>query len=154
MIPQAQDSRTFLMHARKVRDERGSAGIELLITATASMALVLIVVAAGRTVDGKAQANDAAYAAARAASLVSDSAQAVTVGRRAAADALAERGKSCQNLMVSFAGSDFNPGGQVIAEVRCTMSLADTGSLGRALGLKPSTAFSERAVVPIENYRD
>ena len=137
----------------RVRDERGSAGIEILIMATASVALVLIVVAAGRYVDGEAQANDAAYAAARAASLVSNTDQAVNAGRTAAEQALTERGKSCQNLSVSFAGSDFNPGGQVVAEVSCTVSLADTGALGDQLGLKATKVFTERAVVPIETYR-
>ena len=136
------------------RDERGSAGIELLITATASAALVLVVVAAGRYNDGQAQAHDAAYAAARAASLVTNPAEAVTAGRSAAADALANRGKSCQNLSVSFTGSNFTPGGQVIAEVRCTVSLTDTGSVGTQLGLRPKTQFTQRAVVPIEKYRE
>lgn len=137
-----------------MRDERGSAGIELLLMATASVALVLVVVAAGRYNDGQAQAGDAAYAAARAASLVADPAQAVSAGRQAAEDALAERGRSCQNVTVTFAGSDFNPGGQVIAEVACTVSLTDTGSVGTQLGLQPKTRFTERAVVPIESYRD
>lgn len=135
------------------RDERGSAGVETLIMATAALSIVLVVVAAGRYVDGSAQANDAAYAAARAASLESGMDQGAIAGRQAAADALAERGKSCQNLAVSFAGSDFAPGGQVIAEVTCTVNLLDTGALGSQLGLRPRTEFAERAVVPIETYR-
>lgn len=136
-----------------VRDNRGSAGLELLITATASVALVMVVVATGRYIAGPAQANDAAYAAARAASLAPTQAQGIADGRRAATDALADRGKSCQNLTVSFAGSDFNPGGQVVAEVSCTVTLADTGAVGKGLGLRPRTTFTERGVVPIERYR-
>ncbi|WP_341925137.1 TadE family protein [Nocardioides psychrotolerans] len=135
------------------RDERGSAGVETLIMATAALSIVLVVVAAGRYVDGSAQANDAAYAAARAASLESGMGQGTTAGRQAAAKSLAERGKSCQNLTVSFAGSDFTSGGQVVAEVTCTVTLLDTGSLGKQLGLRPNTQFTERAVVPIETYR-
>jgi len=135
------------------RDERGSAGVEMLIMATASLSIVLVVVATGRYVDGSAQANDAAYAAARAASLEPGMDQGAIAGRKAAANALAERGKSCQNLAVSFAGSDFTPGGQVIAEVTCTVNLLDTGDLGSQLGLRPRTEFVERAVVPIETYR-
>lgn len=138
---------------RAGRDERGSTAIETLIMATAAMGLVLLVVAAGRYVDGAAQAHDAAYAAARAASLEPAAGQGIPAGRRAAATSLAERGKSCVNLVVSFAGSDFNPGGQVVAQVRCTVSLLDTGALGRQLGLRPRSAFTERAVVPIESYR-
>jgi Flp pilus assembly protein TadG len=133
--------------------EAGSTAVETLIMATAAMSLVLLVVAAGRYVDGAAQAHDAAYAAARAASLEAAAAQGIPAGRRAAATSLAERGNSCLDLAVSFAGSDFNPGGQVVAQVRCTVSLVDTGSLGRQLGLRPRTAFTERAVVPIERWR-
>ena len=51
--------------------------VETLIMATAAVALVLVVVAAGRYVDGSAQANDAAYAAARAASLQPGTSQAL-----------------------------------------------------------------------------
>lgn len=136
-----------------VRDDRGSAGLELLITATASVALVVVVAATGRYVAGPSQANDAAYAAARAASLAPTQPQGFAAGRRAATDALADRGKSCQSLTVSFAGSDFNPGGQVVAEVSCTVILADTGAVGQGLGLRPRTTFTERAVIPIERYR-
>ena len=59
-------ARVLFVHRR---DERGSSAVETLIMATAAMSLVLIVVASGRYVDASAQANDAAYAAARAASL-------------------------------------------------------------------------------------
>lgn len=143
--------RRIRRHAR--RDERGSAGVELLIMATAALSIVLVVVAAGRFVSGSAQANDAAYAAARAASLELGMDQGTIAGRQAAERALAERGKSCQNLTVSFAGSQFEAGGQVIAEVTCTVNLVDTGTLGAQLGLRPRTDFTERAVVPIETYR-
>ena len=135
------------------RDEQGSSAVETLIMATAAMSLVLIVVAAGRYVDGAAQANDAAYAAARAASLETAPGPGYVAGRQAAARSLAERGKSCQHLQVSFAGTDFTPGGNLIVEVTCTVNLLDTGALGRQLGLQAHRSFTERAVVPIETYR-
>ena len=138
---------------RRRRDERGATAVETLLMATAAMSLVLVVVAAGRHVDGAAQANDAAYAAARAASLQPSMSQGMTAGRQAAAESLSDRGDSCQHLSVSFAGTDFSPGGQVVAEVSCTVSLLDTGALGRQLGLSPTRVFTERAVVPIESYR-
>ena len=138
---------------RAPRDERGSVAVETLIMTTAAIALVIVVVAAGRYVDGSAQVNDAAYAAARAASLQSSEGFAVTAGRQAAVDALSARGKACQHISVSFAGSDFTPGGQVVAQVECTVSLVDTGALGSSLGLAPKGVFTERAVVPIETYR-
>jgi hypothetical protein len=127
--------------------------VETLIMATAAMSLVLIVVASGRYVDGSAQANDAAYAAARGASLEPAQGPAFAAGQRAAERSLAERGKSCQNLQVSFAGTDFTPGGDVTVEVTCTVNLLDTGALGLQLGLEPYRSFTERAVVPIETYR-
>lgn len=147
MTPRAHES-------RRGRGERGSAAVETLVMATAAMGLVLLVVAAGRYVDGAAQANDAAYAAARAASLQPGISEAMEAGRQAAEKSLAERGKSCQHLSVTFAGSDFTPGGQVVAEVSCSTSLLDTGALGDQLGLEPLRVFTERAVVPIETYRD
>lgn len=150
----AQSARRVQLAGRHPRgDERGSAAVETLIMATAALSIVLVVVAAGRYVDGSAQANDAAYAAARAASLEPGMDQGAIAGRQAALRALEERGKSCQNLQVSFAGSDFTPGGQVTAEVSCTVNLIDTGTLGSQLGLRPRTEFVERAVVPIETYR-
>ena len=138
---------------RGPRDERGSTALETLLMTTATLSLVLVVVAAGRYVDAAAQANDAAYAAARAASLEPSMSEGMSAGRQAAEHTLAERGKSCTNLTVSFAGSDFNPGGEVVAEVSCTVSLLDSGGLGRQLGLQPSRVFTETAVVPIETYR-
>lgn len=141
------------MGLRRCRDERGSGGVELLIIATVFVGLVFVVVAVGRHVDGRAQAGDAAYAAARAASLAPRFDTALSVGRTAAQKSLADRGKSCQNLRLSFAGSNLRPGGQVVAEVRCTVTLADTGALGAHLGLRPATTYVERAVVPIEHYR-
>ena len=135
------------------RDEQGSSAIEMLIMASVAMALVLVVVASGRYVDGAAQANDAAYAAARAASLEPAQGSAYAAGRRAAAQSLADRGKSCQSLRVSYAGTHFAPGGDVIVEVTCTVNLLDTGALGRELGLAAHRNFTQRAVVPIETYR-
>jgi Flp pilus assembly protein TadG len=143
----------MLQQLRMRRDARGSTAVETLIMATGAISLVLVVVAAGRYVDGAGQAGDAAYAAARAASLESGAAPGMAAGRSAAVEALAERGKSCQHLQVSFAGSDFTPGGQVVAEVSCTVNLVDTGDLGGQLGLQPSRVFIERAVVPIEQFR-
>ena len=136
------------------RDEHGSTAVETLIMATAAMSLVLIVVAAGRYVDGAAQANDAAYAAARAASLETAPGPGYAAGRQAAARSLAERGKSCQHLQVSFAGTNFTPGGNLIVQVTCTVNLLDTGALGHQLGLQAHRSFTERAVVPIETYRN
>lgn len=141
------------VRSARLRDERGSSAVETLIMATSAMSLVLIVVASGRYVDGSAQANDAAYAAARAVSLETAQGPGYAAGRQAAQDSLAERGKSCQNLQVSFGGTQFTPGGQVVVEVTCTVSLVDTGALGRQLGLQPHRTFTERAVVPIETYR-
>jgi len=152
MLP-AHRCRLLSLGSSRTGNERGSAGLELLILATVSVAMLVVVVAVGRHASGPGQANDAAYAAARAASLEPTERQGVAVGRQAATDALADRGKSCRNLRVTFTGSDFRPGGQVIAEVRCTVTLADTGVVGQLLGLRPQTEFAERAVVPIERHR-
>jgi hypothetical protein len=131
------------------REERGAAAVEMLLMAPLLMAFVLVVVAGGRYTDSRGQVNDAAYAAARAASLESTIEAGQQAGREAAVDALDERGKACVNLEVSFAGTDFQPGGQVQVSVQCRADLRDVVGFG----IPGSKWFSADAVVPIERYR-
>src|SRR5262245_34817447 len=98
-----------------VSTDRGSAAVESVLMAPVLVGLILTVAGGGRFVDARGQVNDAAYAAARAATL--DSGDPVAAGERAAASALAERGKACTRLVVSLSGSRFEPGGQARATV-------------------------------------
>lgn len=131
------------------RDERGYAAVELLAMATVLVGFIVTVVGAGRFVDAMSQVDDAAYAAARAASLESNVEAGQIAGRKAAEDSLADRGKACTRLTVSFAGTDFRTSGHVNVQVTCRADLSDVVGFG----LPGAKDFTATAVVPIEQYR-
>lgn len=133
----------------RVRDERGYAAAELLLMATVLVGFIITVVGAGRFIDARSQVDDAAYAAARAASLEQNIDAAQIAGRQAAADSLTNRGKACTQMTVSFAGTDFRTSGQVKVEVTCHANLGDVVGFG----LPGAKDFTATAVVPIEQYR-
>lgn len=133
----------------RARAEHGSMAVEVVVLAPVMVAMILSVVGLGRYVEARGQVNDIAYAAARAASLETDPRAAEQAGRQAAYSAVAERGKSCARLEVSFAGSDFTLGGQVRAEVTCIADLGDV----TGFGIPGSKTFTSDAVVPIEQHR-
>lgn len=134
---------------RAPRDERGYAAVELLAMTTVLVGFITVVVGGGRIVDSNSQVDDAAYAAARAASLESNFEAGQIAGRDAAEDALADRGKACTRLTVSFAGTDFRTSGHVRVEVTCHANLSDVVGFG----LPGAKDFTSTAVVPIEQYR-
>ncbi len=132
------------------RDERGYTAVELLAMTTVLVGFITVVVGGGRFVDSNSQVDDAAYAAARAASLETNFEAGQMAGRKAAADALADRGgKACTQLTVSFAGTDFRTSGHVSVEVTCHANLSDVVGFG----LPGAKDFTSTAVVPIEQYR-
>lgn len=134
---------------RAPRDELGYTAVELLLMTTLLMGFIITVVGAGRFVDASSQVDDAAYAAARAASLEQNIEAGQIAGREAAQSALADRGKACTRLTVSFAGTDFRTSGHVRVEVTCHANLSDVVGFG----LPGAKDFTATAVVPIEQYR-
>jgi Flp pilus assembly protein TadG len=141
--------RRYRDRRRAPRDEGGYAAVELLAMTTVLVGFAVTVVGGGRFVDAKSQVDDAAYAAARAASLESNVEAAQVAGRDAARDALAERGKACTRLSVSFAGTDFRTSGHVAVRVTCHADLSDVAGFG----LPGAKDFTGTAVVPLEQYR-
>ena len=141
--------RSWRGRLRAPRDERGYAAVELLAMTTVLVGFITVVVGGGRIVDSNSQVDDAAYAAARAASLESSFDAGQIAGRDAAEDALADRGKACTRLTVSFAGTDFRTSGHVRVEVTCHANLSDVVGFG----LPGAKDFTSTAVVPIEQYR-
>lgn len=135
---------------RRPRDENGYSAPELLAWAVLMVAFITLVVGAGRLVEANSQVNDAAYAAARAASLEQNFDAAQVAGRHAAQESLADRGKACTQMTVSFDGTDFNTSGQVRVEITCHADLSDVVGFG----LPGTKDFTSTAVVPIEQYRD
>lgn len=139
----------FRDRLRAPRDERGYTAVELLAMTTVLVGFITVVVGGGRFVDSNSQVDDAAYAAARAASLETNFEAGQMAGRKAAADSLADRGKACTQLTVSFAGTDFRTSGHVSVEVTCHANLSDVVGFG----LPGAKDFTSTAVVPIEQYR-
>ena len=135
--------------AGRVRDECGATAVEWVLMASVLVGFIMTVVGAGRFVDGRSQVNDAAYAAARAASLAPNLDAARQAGQKAAQESLAERGKACTTLTLSLAGTDFRTVGHVNAEVTCQADLSDVVGFG----LPGTKSFTATAVVPIEQYR-
>ena len=145
----ASRGRRWLTRLRGPRDEHGYTAVELLAMTTVLVGMITVVVGGGRIVDSNSQVDDAAYAAARAASLESNFEVAQIAGRNAAKDSLADRGKACTQLNVSFAGTDFRTSGQVTVRVTCHANLSDVVGFG----LPGAKNFTATAVVPIEQYR-
>lgn len=133
----------------RVRHERGSMSLEMVLLTPALVACIVMIAAGARYVDARGQTSSAAFAAARAASLTGNQEAAVAEGREAASRSLDDRGQACAHLTVRIDAGEFHPGGQLQATVTCVADLSDlTG-----LGLPGHTSFTSTAVVPIEEHR-
>ncbi|MCM0621949.1 TadE/TadG family type IV pilus assembly protein [Nocardioides bruguierae] len=124
--------------------------MELLLMVPVLMALVVLVITAGRVVQSKGDASDAAYSVARAASLSSTWSEAQAVASSTAAEWTAQSGSTCSRLDISLAGSDFVSGGQIRVTASCRASLL----AGTAAGQATTRTFVATAVVPIDEHRD
>lgn len=132
-----------------MRSERGSAAVELVLVTPVMLVMLLLVVFGGRLSQARAQVDEAARDAARAASLARSPSAAQTDGQAAAAATLSERGITCRQLDVAVDVASFAPGGSVTATVTCTADLADLVGLGVPASRSISAHFSE----PVDVYR-
>jgi len=114
------------------------------------LAVIVVVVAAGRVVQTKGDANDVAYAAARAGSLAPAPTAVRAAAQEAAAEAILDDDLTCKNLVISLKGSRLEAGGQVIVTARCRADLVDVAGFG----VPSSRTFVATAAVPIDHYRD
>jgi Flp pilus assembly protein TadG len=112
------------------RDDRGSAATELVLVAPALVVLVLFVVFLGRAGQAAARVQHAADVAARAASMVRDTAMAEEA-RATALDELGRNGPACVEPAVTVAVTDRDVD-TVTVTVRCRVSLQALGPLGVA----------------------
>ena len=132
------------------RVDQGSMALELALVTPVFLVMLLLVVGLGRVAHGRQLVEQAAAAAARAASLTSTSALATSAANTAATNALSQAGVSCRGGGVTVDTSEFHPGGQVSATVRCT---ADLSGLAMA-GFPGSVTLDATAAAPLEPYRD
>lgn len=120
----------------------GSATLELVVLAPALLALVLLVVAAGRVAAAGAQVDGAARDASRAASLERTATAARAAARDTAAASLAGQRLTCRSMTVRVTGSFAAPPGTPAAvrtSVGCTVALGDVALPGLP-GVKTLTA--------------
>lgn len=134
---------------KRHQDERGVMAIEVVILTPLLVAAIMVIAAGARYVDARGQVNDAAFAAARAASLTTNQDAAREAGIQAARDAMADRGKACATLTVHVDAGDFEPGGDVTARVTCEADLSDVAGFG----LPGHQTFTFSAVAPIDSHR-
>ena len=129
--------------------ERGTVAVEVAVLAPALVALLLLVVYAGRVTHANGEVQRAATQAARAASLRQTAAAATSAAQATAANGLRDSGFVCSDLATSVDTSRFAAGGSVAVTVRCTADMRDVTLLG-VPGRRTFTATSSQV---IDRYR-
>lgn len=127
--------------------DRGSIAVELVLLAPLLIALLLFVVGLGRIAHARGQVDGAAADAARSASLARTPEAAQRAGDDAARAYFGENG--CRALYVEIDTGALRPGGQVIARVRCVVSLAGLG----LAGFPGSRTLTATVSAPRETFR-
>jgi Flp pilus assembly protein TadG len=123
--------------------------VELVLLTPVLVVLVLLAVALGRLGASRLQIDDVAADAARAASRARSAPEAADAARDAATTSLASHALTCRPLDVAVDVSGFRPGGRVVVELACGVSLGRFGSLWSPQG----RALTARAVAAVETYR-
>ena len=134
---------------RRGVDERGSVAVEVAVLAPALVALLLLVVFAGRVAHADGQVQRASSEAARAASLRQSPTAAVDAAAETAASNLSASGFICRDLATDVDTSRFAPGGVVTVTVRCVADMEDV----TLLGVPGQRTFVARSTEVIDRYR-
>ena len=132
-----------------LRDDRGSAGISVVLLTPVVLALLAFAVLAGRVGTAHQDVVSAAQAAARAASLRQAGPAAESDALDAAQVTLRSAGLECASTSVSVDLGRGAPGGAITATVTCQARLADLVDLA----LPGETAIPAPAVAPVDVYR-
>jgi Flp pilus assembly protein TadG len=123
--------------------------VELVLITPVLVLLLLFAVAAGRFSVARNQVNEAARDAAREASTWRAPQAASSHGVERGLASLAGSHVSCRGPTVVVDTSRLHPGGDVVAEVTCTVDLGDL--LGLRLG--GAKTFKARAVAVVDTFR-
>jgi Flp pilus assembly protein TadG len=134
---------------RHEHTDQGSAAVELALVTPLLVLLLMLIVAAGRLVQGRLEVASAAAQAARAASLARDPSAAAAQATVVASSALASQHLTCGSLAVSTGTAAFRPGGQVTVRVSCTVSLSGLA----LLHLPGAETLTAQAAAPIDVFR-
>ncbi|NDL58918.1 TadE/TadG family type IV pilus assembly protein [Phytoactinopolyspora mesophila] len=128
------------------RAERGSMAIELVLLVPVLVAVMLLVIGAGRFIDRQGDVEAAAREAARAASYERDYGSAQAAAQHAATQSLPS-GLSCSP--VDLSGTDFSAGGMIRVRVTCRADLSELGFSG----LPGSVQLSGDSAAPLDQWR-
>jgi Flp pilus assembly protein TadG len=120
-----------------------------LVGAPVIVLLLVLLVVCGRVVQAELRVTDAAYQAARAASLERTPGQATLAARATAQAALDPGGASCTDLAVTVDTGSFVPGGVVRVTVTCRVDLRGLSGLA----VPGSTTRTATRASPIDTYR-
>ena len=132
---------------RNERDRGAADALALVLIAPAVIGLALLVVMLGRSVDGRAQAQSAAEAAAQAAALERSPGAARVAAERVATAMLVEP-DSCANPVVRVDTSAFRPGGEVRVSVECHAVTRGIKAVQRS-----TRSFVAQAVAHVDEFR-
>jgi Flp pilus assembly protein TadG len=123
--------------------------VELVLIAPVLVLIMLFAVAAGRFSLARNQVNEAARDAAREASTWQTPRAASTNGVERGLASLTDSHLSCHAPSVEIDATDLRPGGEVVADVTCTVELGDL--LGLRLGGEKT--FQARSVAVVDTFR-
>lgn len=137
------------MTPQRFHDERGSVAVETAVIAPALVALLLLVVFAGRVSHADAVVRRAASEAARAASLEYFPDAAAKAATKSVEANLATASMVCGELTTNVDTTDLRPGGQVSVTVRCVADMADVA----LLGVPGTRVFEATSVEVIDRFR-
>jgi Flp pilus assembly protein TadG len=139
---------------RRQRDDRGAVTLEFVVVAPALLALLGLLVMAGRVAIASNSVESAADEAARSASISRTASGARAAAEEGARRSLAEQGLQCSSVQVDVDTAGFAvPVGlpaQVHATVTCVVRLSDLALPGFP-GARTVTAT---AVSPLDTYRE
>lgn len=122
--------------------------LELALVVPALLVVVAFIAGAATLGGARADLDDAAWEAARAASLTRSSLDADFAAHKAVDRRLAGERWACDNRAVTVDLARFQPGGSVAVEVACGLRLADA-----FLFFPGSAQLRSRAVEPLEPFR-
>ena len=142
------------LRARGGAGERGSVSLELVVIAPAVILLLAFAVFCGRAMIADNAVEEAARAAARAASISIDALTAQQAAQASAAETLARQDLRCASLSVSVDTSGFaapiGTPSSVSVDVVCVVDMADL----MMPGLPGSRTVSAGFTSPIDSYRE
>jgi hypothetical protein len=133
--------------------DNGNAALELVILAPVLLALIGLVIAAGRVSVAQGSVDAAARDAARQASISMTPGAAQAAGQHSARSALRQDGLDCRPVVVinvsQFGSTQPGQPAAVTATVRCTLSLSDLA----LPGLPGSARLQAEFTSPLDIYR-